>query len=531
MALSKELVSEFAKLATAKKEAKTETVVQGTVTYDGKLYVKLDGSDMLTPVETTIDVADGDRVNVTIKDHAATITGSTSSPAAKQETVVKVSDKTNKNASQISEFEIIIAYKVTADDVNAVNANIDNLIAKTAKITELAAVTADLETLRAKIVNAESLTANDLKAINAEIDKLTADIIEATGITTEQLNADYAEINDLKAYVADFTYVSADVLDALKANINDLTTKKLDVDFANIEYAKVNVANIYELFTQIGLMEELTAAEGTFTHMLTGVKILADLIEAGTLKADRLIVKGQNGLYYQLNLNSDGFAEGEEIPVEGIHGKVIIADSITADKISVTDLFALGATIGGFKIDLDAIHSIGKDSVDNDTRGTFLDNEGQIALGDSKNYIKYRKVVTYHAINVNSDSGEYVANADKVEYDEALIESSTLLEGVYTTENDNVYAYTEADGVVGYFCKRETYKLQIVADRIRFTSDGMSTNDEGEGTAIDEDSVETDIVTINNELRQKDITEEEPGEWVWATRTNGNYGLMWREGE
>ena len=54
MALSNELISQFAKITTEKEETKTEEVVYGTtVSYNDTVYVKLDGSDRLTPITST----------------------------------------------------------------------------------------------------------------------------------------------------------------------------------------------------------------------------------------------------------------------------------------------------------------------------------------------------------------------------------------------------------------------------------------------------------------------------------------------
>jgi hypothetical protein len=52
---------------------------------------------------------------------------------------------------------------------------------------------------------------------------------------------------------------------------------------------------------------------------------------------------------------------------------------------------AFGATIGGFHITDDAIYSGVKESVNNTTRGSYLDKNGQFAIGDADNYLKYYK--------------------------------------------------------------------------------------------------------------------------------------------
>ena len=75
----------------------------------------------------------------------------------------------------------------------------------------------------------------------------------------------------------------------------------------------------------------------------------------------------------------------------GLDGSNIVAKSITADKVSVTDLVAFGATIGGFNISQHSIYSGGKSSIDNISPGLYMDDKGQITFGDNKNFIKFFK--------------------------------------------------------------------------------------------------------------------------------------------
>ena len=54
MSLSSDLISEFVKVTKDDEKQKSETIVYGTtVVYEGSTYVKLDGSELLTPVSTT----------------------------------------------------------------------------------------------------------------------------------------------------------------------------------------------------------------------------------------------------------------------------------------------------------------------------------------------------------------------------------------------------------------------------------------------------------------------------------------------
>ena len=98
MALSNELISEFAKITNDAKTSRIDEVVLygEVVKCDDTVYVRFDGSDELTPVTTVTEkdetgeivnfkygaasVKTGDRVSVLLKNHSATITGNLSDP-------------------------------------------------------------------------------------------------------------------------------------------------------------------------------------------------------------------------------------------------------------------------------------------------------------------------------------------------------------------------------------------------------------------------------------------------------------------
>lgn len=99
MQLSDDILSKFAKLTVKKtnNNSQNETTHFATVVdYNGGHYVKLDGSEQLTPVITTTTIAPGERVTVLIKNHSATVIGNVSSPSAKQSKVEAVEKKADK---------------------------------------------------------------------------------------------------------------------------------------------------------------------------------------------------------------------------------------------------------------------------------------------------------------------------------------------------------------------------------------------------------------------------------------------------
>lgn len=389
MALSNDLISSFVKTTNDKPKTKTETTLYGTVVIDSAgTWVRIDGSPdgMLTklPDAMTTDgktvksyttvVANGDRVMVTIKNNTAVVTGNLTNPSADNGTV----EKTVNDVKSVS------------DKVD--NINTDNLIVN----QKLTALEADISTLSANDV----IIDGKLTALEGDISTLTADNVTindkltATEAKIETIEADNITIhNRLVAMEVVVESIDAVDLTAIQAIIQDLqanvlTAETADLRYANIDFANITDAALTRLYSQTGLINNLTISDGVVTGELTGVTINGDMINANTLKANRLLIQGEDGLYYRLN--TDGVkTEVEQTPTNSLNGSVILANSITASKISVDDLVAFNATIGGINITSNSIYSGAKSSVLNTTTGLYLDSTGQVSFGDSSNFIRY----------------------------------------------------------------------------------------------------------------------------------------------
>lgn len=347
MQLSADLVSKFVK---ATKDTKTQdgTTMYGTVVMqNGTPYVRLDGSEILTPVTSMADVHSLERVMVLVKDHTATIMGNISSPSARSDDVKVLTE--------------VVADKASIGDLKTINADIENLKADNVEISDkLTATEADIKDLEADNVTInEKLTAN-----NASIKELEVDNVSIH----EKLTA-----ND--------------------ATIEELQTGKLDAKLADIKYAQIDFANIgkaalEQFFAKSGLIENVVVGDQQITGTLVGVTILGDSIKGGTVIADKLVIKGEDGLYYKLNTDGNT-VEKEQTDYNSLDGGVIRAKSITATKIAVDDLVAFGATIGGWHIVDGGLYSGTKESMSNISRGTYLGSDGQINVGDSDNFIMF----------------------------------------------------------------------------------------------------------------------------------------------
>lgn len=172
-----------------------------------------------------------------------------------------------------------------------------------------------------------------------------------------------------------------------------LYADKLDAKDAAIKYAQIDFANIgkaalEQFFAKSGLIEDVVVGDQKVTGTLVGVTILGDSIKGGTVIADKLVIKGEDGLYYKLNTDGNT-VEKEQTDYNSLDGGVIRAKSITATKIAVDDLVAFGATIGGWHIADGCLYSGTKESMSNTSRGTYLGSDGQINIGDSDNFIMF----------------------------------------------------------------------------------------------------------------------------------------------
>lgn len=200
MPLSNEIVSEFVKVTRDYLENKTESTLFGTIVVQGNSkYVRIDGSDLLTPVTLTADVQNNERVTVLIKDHAAIVTGNISSPSARTDDVQEVGNR-------ITNAEILIADKVSAGELEAATAQInEKLIAHEATIASLEA---DNANIHKKITAHET----EIKAFNTDIDALKSEYGKFKTQTSNNITAIVNEMTALESRVS-----------ALEATVKKLT--------------------------------------------------------------------------------------------------------------------------------------------------------------------------------------------------------------------------------------------------------------------------------------------------------------------
>lgn len=291
--------------------------------------------------------------------------------------------------------ELMLTKNLLTENLTATNAEIKNLSGDVLNFK-----TGEFEDLKSDVADFKDTTTEKLKVTDADIENLKTDKISATDAdlkfaTIENLNTTNATIDNLNSDYGNFKETTTDKLKANDADIENLKTDKISVKDADVKYANIDFSNIGQaameyFYAKSGLIKDVVVGDETITGELVGVTIRGDLIEGNTIVADKLVIKGNDGLYYKLNTNGVT-TEAEQTDYNSLNGQIIRAKSVTAEKISVEDLVAFGATIGGMHITEDSLYSGVKESVDNTTRGFYFGKDGQVAFGDSSNYLKYYK--------------------------------------------------------------------------------------------------------------------------------------------
>lgn len=236
MNLSNELISQFAKAVNKNTKTSKETTVFGTIVeYDGAQYVRIDGSDLLTPMTSTTNVSDGERVTVLIKNHTATVTGNTTAPAARTTDVEGVSVKLEQTAEGIraevsKEVEgLSSTITQTATEIRSeVSNEVEGL---NSKITQTASeirleVSDEVNGLNSKITQTaseiRSEVSDEVNGLNSTISQTASEIRSEVSDEVNGLNSTISQTaTEIRSEV---TAVSED-LDGVESTLNSKITQ------------------------------------------------------------------------------------------------------------------------------------------------------------------------------------------------------------------------------------------------------------------------------------------------------------------
>ena len=250
MGLSSELASQFAKVTNDSSRNTNGTKLYGTIAMLGEVpHVKLDGTEELTPISRTVEVAEGDRVEVMIANHSATVTGNLTDPSIGIMRAGNLESKITQTAGQIqlqvSDLEKKLDSKITqtateirsevsdldgrfSENITTVENGIRNDMANSlASMSDtLTGLSNDLTGLGEDLTGLEESTNSSISTINASIESITLNVSnldsKITQTAAEIRSEVSAEVTDLNATIVN---TETGIRDTISAEVASLDSK------------------------------------------------------------------------------------------------------------------------------------------------------------------------------------------------------------------------------------------------------------------------------------------------------------------
>lgn len=253
MGLSSELASQFAKVTNDSSRNTNGTKLYGTIAMLGEVpHVKLDGTEDLTPISRTVEVAEGDRVEVMIANHSATVTGNLTDPSIGVVRAGNLESKITQTAEQIQL------------QVSDLEKNLDSKITQTA--TEIRSEVSDLDgRFSENITTVENGIRNDMaNSLASMSDTLTGLSNDLTGLgedlsgleesTNSNISTINASIETLTFNVSNLdskiTQTAAEIRSEVSAEVTDLNATIVNTETGIRDTISIEVASLDSKITQ-----------------------------------------------------------------------------------------------------------------------------------------------------------------------------------------------------------------------------------------------------------------------------------------
>lgn len=246
MQIDKSLLKTFANITNDKKEQEPEKNLYGTISNsdDKNKFVKIDGSDSLTPISGIVDVKNGDRVLVSIENHKATIIGNFTFPPSRREShealdkaesakeasndaIRKAQDASQKSDTAISEA---LKTKKLADEAIEKSEAVKNIADAASSKAEEAKQKAENAVSKAESAKESSTQALDsIRNINTEITNINNKVIVANKNADKALENVEKQAKDIASVKETLSteYTKKSETEEVKANLTTEITKKV----------------------------------------------------------------------------------------------------------------------------------------------------------------------------------------------------------------------------------------------------------------------------------------------------------------
>lgn len=477
MSIDRSILSEFIKATNDNKETK-QTQLYGTVVTQGNSKcVKIDGSEIVTPVRSITDIKDDERVMVSIKDHMATVTGNMTNPSVGN-------DRVESAEGKIDRFDHLFAGNITAENIAAGSITADKILA--------GSITTD------KLM-AESIIADKIAANAIESKHIKADTIESNHIKTNVIEAEH-----IKAGVINAEHITSGTITADKIQSGSITAGSgiiADGAIGNAQISKIDAAKI-----EAGIIDtSKVTIQGSNGHLRLKGNRLQVFNGVGTQAKERVSVGDVNGDGTIYGLRVRG-ADGQTILLDenGVKSEGITDGSITNDKISED------ANIDGAKLNINSVVSkINEDGTET-IQGTKIEVDGttletklyDIKMKQDENTDSISQAQTQINANTNSlklkvdeqtytnDKKDMTSKLDKNTSEINLMKGQIALK-VEHTDIEN--AKSELEGVMDS-------KINTAKSEIKVTTDAISQNVSNLSQTVSTKADGSTVTTLSNKV-------------------------------
>lgn len=314
MELSRHILKEFADVSRGvEREDKTQ-YLRGTIKSSGdSKYVRIDGSESLTPISEIVDVKDGDRVLVTIENHEATILGNLTMPPSaykEQEAIDKAEDAQGTAGEAVEKAENAESLAQSAGnkaDAALVDANNASASANQAKQDAAEAITAagnaSKNSTEAKQLataagqNAETarqeaaLAQNAATAAQGEVSRIQGVVTDVKGDINTALQEVANQAADLQA-----TKETLEVTYAKKTEVSDVQAALTTEISKKVGELQTTVSQTYAAKNDVVAMEgrlqsQITQTSGEISSVVGKVEQLESDTTEAQQKVDEALEK------------------------------------------------------------------------------------------------------------------------------------------------------------------------------------------------------------------------------------------------
>ena len=459
MGLSSELASQFAKVTNDSSRNTNGTKLYGTITMLGEVpHVKLDGTEELTPISRTVEVAEGDRVEVMIANHSATVTGNLTDPSIGVVRAGNLETRIEQTAKQITltaedlEKKLTASITETAEGIRSEVSDLDGRLSGNITTVEngirndmtnsLASMSDTLTGLSNDLTGLEESTNSSISTINASIESITLNVSnldsKITQTAAEIRSEVSAEVTDLNATIVNTETGIRDTINIEVANLDSKITQTATSIQTDVSAKFKTVDGEIEKFSTFKQTVEGFSFMGTGGTVkisggdinLTGAISFSDLSDATTKQQeiDSIAAKANNAWNRAGTAISDASdAWNKAVEAYDVATSITIPNYIKSTYISSTEIQS--PTIKGNNISVygtfqtignDGVSQVttgymgaamGKDYYGNDTIGVALSNSWDSSDGTiGTNYV----IVTNAGARIQSGNNRVIVTDDGI---------------------------------------------------------------------------------------------------------------------